>query len=403
MKVTFVSNYLNHHQIPFCEAMVYNKKIEFTFIQIEAMDPERVRMGWGVDLDKYPFAISYTANNSSVEKCKQLILDSDIVIFGGVDDESYIKPRLELGKVTIRYSERIYKEGQWKFISPRGLIKKYNDHVKYSKKDVYLFCAGGYVASDFSLIHAYKNKMYTWGYFPKVYEYSEEELNQYRCNNEKLEILWSGRMIDWKHPEYIISACEKLRASKIDFHFTVIGDGDMRNQIVQEAKEKKLDKDISFVGFVTPDKVREYMRKADMYLFTSDFKEGWGAVLNESMNSGCAVIASSGIGAVPYLVKHNVNGLVYKTGDMKEFEEYVARLAKDKALRDKLGKKAYDTMINGWTPEIAAARFEQFAEAVLNKDNGKLNMDISEGPLSKAPIISPGKGYEYVRVYKKND
>lgn len=46
--------------------------------------------------------------------------------------------------------------------------------------------------------------------------------------------------------------------------------------------------------------VRSYMEKADIYLFTSDFNEGWGAVLNESMNSGCAVVASHAIGSVPF-------------------------------------------------------------------------------------------------------
>ncbi len=46
------------------------------------------------------------------------------------------------------------------------------------------------------------------------------------------------------------------------------------------------------LGAMSPDKVRAYMERADVFLFTSDFNEGWGAVLNESMNSGCAVVAS---------------------------------------------------------------------------------------------------------------
>ena len=82
-----------------------------------------------------------------------VILDeSEIVIFGGVEDERYIARRLKEGKILIRYSERIYKEGQWKFISPKGLVKKFHDHVRYRNKPVYLLCSGAYVASDFSLI-----------------------------------------------------------------------------------------------------------------------------------------------------------------------------------------------------------------------------------------------------------
>jgi hypothetical protein len=35
-----------------------------------------------------------------------------------------------------------------------------------------------------------------------------------------------------------------------------------------------------------PEEVRVHMEQSNIYLFTSDFGEGWGAVLNEAMNSG---------------------------------------------------------------------------------------------------------------------
>ena len=90
----------------------------------------------------------------------------------GVEDESYIAERLAEGKPVVRLSERIYKDGQWKAISPRGLKKKYHDHTKYRKSPVYLLCCGGYVASDFHIVRAYPGKMFKWGYFPekKLYD-----------------------------------------------------------------------------------------------------------------------------------------------------------------------------------------------------------------------------------------
>ena len=71
MQITFVSNYLNHHQIPFCKALCEEKGIDFNFIQIYDMEETRVSMGWGVDLKDYPFATSFTSNEAY---CKQLIL-----------------------------------------------------------------------------------------------------------------------------------------------------------------------------------------------------------------------------------------------------------------------------------------------------------------------------------------
>ena len=45
------------------------------------------------------------------------------------------------------------------------------------------------------------------------------------------------------------------------------------------------------MGALKPADVRKEMERADIFLFTSDYKEGWGAVLNEAMNARCAIVA----------------------------------------------------------------------------------------------------------------
>ena len=45
MKVVFVSNYINHHQIPFCNAMREQLSEDFFFVQTEPMAEERIKMG----------------------------------------------------------------------------------------------------------------------------------------------------------------------------------------------------------------------------------------------------------------------------------------------------------------------------------------------------------------------
>ena len=140
MQVTFVSNYINHHQIPFCNAMYRELGAAYHFIQTEPMEEERIRMGWGENLEKLPYLLLYYEKEA---ECRRLIAESDVVLFGGVEDEGFIEERLRADRLTVRLSERIYKEGQWKAISPRGLIKKYHDHTRYRRKNVYLLCCGG--------------------------------------------------------------------------------------------------------------------------------------------------------------------------------------------------------------------------------------------------------------------
>lgn len=46
MTVTFISNYINHHQIPFSNACYEQLKEDYYFIQTQPMEQERLAMGW---------------------------------------------------------------------------------------------------------------------------------------------------------------------------------------------------------------------------------------------------------------------------------------------------------------------------------------------------------------------
>lgn len=389
MKLTIVSNYINHHQIPMSNELYEKLGDNFSFIQTQPMEEERVKMGWGSEVNKIPYLMLFYENPI---QCKNLIMDSDIVVFGGVEDESYIKPRLNAGKIVIRASERLYREGQWKSISPRGRKKKYEDHTQYANAPVYLLCHGAYVASDFNIVHAYPGKKFVWGYFPETIEYNLDDLFAIKDHDE-VRLLWAGRFMKLKHPEYAIKASLYLKQKGVLFQLDMVGAGELEGMLKELVSRYGLNDEVTFHGFMPPAKVRGFMEKANIFMFTSNYLEGWGAVLNESMNSACAVVAGHGIGAVPSLIRHGKNGFVYKNENFNEFKNQVLTLARDKNLRKELGVNAYNTIVNEWNPKEAADRLYNFSVGLLE---GKVN-PYSEGPLSPAPIISPRKGYEYTR------
>lgn len=359
MRIVFVSNYINHHQIPFCEEMIglCSDEDEFIFIQTEKIADERVSMGWKNEIPAY-VKLAYEDEEINTI-CRQMILDSEVVIFGGCEDESYIAPRIEAGKLTFRYSERVYKEAQWKWISPKGLKRKYHDHTRHNDKPVYLLCAGAYVASDFGKFKAYKNKMYKWGYFPAVYEYDVDELmanKGFEADGKKVPyILWAGRFLDWKHPELAIETARFLKDSGIEFHMEIIGNGPEEETVRSLYEKYELSDCVKLNGFMKPEEVREYMKKADIFLFTSDRNEGWGAVANEAMNSGCVVIADHMIGAVPYLIEDGINGCAYDDRSREELLQDVKEAVTNPDMRDFIGRNAYYTMVNVWNSANAAA------------------------------------------------
>lgn len=371
MRLVFVSNYINHHQIPVSDELYRLTGGEYTFIQTEPMEEERIKMGWDKDAVNKPYVKLFYEDE---EASKKMILDAECVIFGGTEKEELIIPRLESGKFTVRYSERLYKEGRWKFISPRGLKKKYYDHTRFRKENVWLLCSGAYVAGDFNLVRAYPKKKLKYGYFPKFVSY--DNLNEMRKDNSCTEILWAARFIDWKHPEVMVKLAKLINDNNINAHISMIGSGELLESIKKSAEN--LSRIISFEGSKTPDEVRKAMRKADIFISTSDRKEGWGAVVNEAMNSGCVTIAAKEIGAAPYLIEDGKNGFLYKACDSNEVFSIVKKIASKKALEQAIAERAYETIKSAWNAETAAKRLYEFIE------DPKHRIKYEEGPLSRA-------------------
>ncbi len=150
----------------------------------------------------------------------------------------------------------------------------------------------------------------------------------------------------------------------------------------------KLEDCIHILGPMPPAMVRKHMEDASIFIFTSDRHEGWGAVLNESLNSACAVVAANNIGSVPYLIEDNVNGMIFKDQNWADLARKVEWLLIHPSERNLMAIEAYHTMTNIWNPENASKNLMLLYEALLN---GK-DTPIDNGPCSKAPLMLRTKG-----------
>ena len=228
-----------------------------------------------------------------------------------------------------------------------------------------MLCASAYTAGDYAKFCLFHDRCYKWGYFPETIRYPS--IDDLIDRKEKATILWCGRFLDWKHPDDAIEVAKRLREAGCCFKIEMIGTGEMERQLKRQASEAGLlDENVRFLGAMSPEAVRRHMESAGICLFTSDRQEGWGAVLNEAMNSGCAVVASDAAGATPYLVNDGVNGSVYHSGNIQELYEKVRRLLENTTMRYSFGKAAYQTITELWNAEVAAKRFLQLSQALLN-------------------------------------
>ena len=384
MKVTFYSNFLTHHQVPFCLEMQKLLGDDFKFVSTVKIFQWRLDLGFK-DLDQeYDFVVRAYESDEEYAKAKKLADESDIVIIGSTTDD-LIEDRLKADKITFRYRSRIllFTDGFWKTIfNKEKWHLLYQRHLKYkNNKNLYMLCANAYGANDFSALGLYKDKMYKWSYFLETNHYDIDKLIEEKEKNEKMEIVWVARFIGWKHPEIAINLAKKLKEQNYKFKLKMLGTGYLEEEMKRRIKEFKLEDVVEIVGQVPSDKVKDYYEKANIFIGTSDSNEGWGAVVNEAMNAGCTVIANKKMGSVPFLIKDKETGIMYRK--YHELEDAVKLVIDNKELRKKLGKNAYEFITEKWTAKVGAENLVKLFESIIE---GK-EVEIEDGPASKASKI----------------
>lgn len=364
MNVIFVSNFLNMHQIPVSDELYKRLGTNYHFIQMEEMSDERKNMGWEINENKFPYLIKYNEQSKLVEK---LVDTADVVIHGGTSD-FIIKKRIRENKLVIKYDERPFRKNDFEWLKPRRFRAMLVAHRSCRKKNVYLLCAGAYVKKDMQLFGAYPQKMYKWGYFPRYYDYGE--VGPQKETSGVLRILWSGRMIELKHAEYAIMCAEHLKSQNKRFHLTMIGKGELLNDVKKTIYAKGLSDEITVIEQVSHEEMAKKMLEADIFLATSDRREGWCAVVQEAMNQGCVVIANKMIGSVPWLISNKKNGFFYKTkNDFISIIEMVADLSRQE--QRKIGFEAYKVIKNTWNSTVASQHLMELCSNLLKHEEKK--------------------------------
>jgi glycosyltransferase involved in cell wall biosynthesis len=133
------------------------------------------------------------------------------------------------------------------------------------------------------------------------------------------------------------------------------------------------------LGALGPAQLRDVYAAGDVLVVpsvaTATFREPWGLVVNEAMNSGLAVISSDAVGAAAGgLVRDGETGLVVAAGDTRALAAAIDRLCGDPALRARLGEAG--------RREVAAYTYEAWAQGFSDALStlGLSNAVSSRGP-----------------------
>lgn len=377
MTITIFSNFFNHHQKPLCDELFSILGDNFKFVSTIPIPESFLKNGYE-DFSKIEYNHLAYINEKAHEKAMELGANSDFVIIGSAP-EKFIKKRLKHNKHTFWYSERVFRKNKFEKFNIKILKRLIFKHFKNHFKNVYLLCNSAFTPNDFNWVFLYPNKKYKWGYFPKIDDLDINHLLKEK-NKKTIHLLYVSRLIKLKHPELAVELVKKLNDANYDFKLSIIGKGPLENTLKKTTAAYNLNNKIDFLGNLPNDQVLKYFKKSNIFIFTSDRNEGWGAVANEAMNNGCALVASNTIGAIPYLVTNQENGLVFKSEDSEDLFLKVKSLIDDKKFREEIAENAYYSMKEVWSPKNAANNLIKLC--YLKENNQKNN--ILKGPCSDA-------------------
>lgn len=120
---------------------------------------------------------------------------------------------------------------------------------------------------------------------------------------------------------------------------------------------------IDFIENPPQDKLAEWYRKSDLFLFTSIY-EGFGMPVLEAMASGIPVVTTN-CGGINEFVKDGYNALVAEVYDIDSLANLVGYLLNNKEEREALGKLGLETAIKFNKDKIIKS-FEEYLLNILN-------------------------------------
>ena len=372
---------MTEHQKFLSKAFVSMPCVEYLFIETSEPDDSFQSVNYAED-PEMNFIVGFDELRSNQKKYLKIINGADVVIHGSAPD-SLIIERIRSNRLTFRYCERLYKDGFPSIKYIRNMLAAWLHHGRFKQNNLYMLCTSAFSYADCLKFGNYKDRCYKWGYFPNTEVFDIKE-----CVDTKRpgSIVWASRFIDWKHPEIPVIIAERLKNEGYDFSLTLYGKGEMFDEISSLIKEKGLDDKVTLDDSKNSEELRKIMKASSIFLHTADRKEGWGVVINEAMNSGCAVVASHIVGSVPYLIENNRNGMIYEDGNIDDLYGKIKQLLDDPEKVKDMGIKAYNTIVDIWNGRITAERFVDLSNAILN---GNKHPDLYEdGPCSRAEIIN---------------
>jgi PEP-CTERM/exosortase A-associated glycosyltransferase len=152
-----------------------------------------------------------------------------------------------------------------------------------------------------------------------------------------------GTLFPWEGIAWLVRAAVSLRAKGFIFKMLLVGDGNDAGEVRKAIQENDAESYILFVGRVPHDQIEQYYSVIDVLVYPRHSMRLTELVTPlkplEAMALGKAVLGSD-VGGIRELIDPEVTGVLFKAGDINDFEKQAIRLLGDAKFRSLLGASA---------------------------------------------------------------
>lgn len=200
----------------------------------------------------------------------------------------------------------------------------------------------------------------------------------HKQREQGLEILAVGQLNARKGFHYLLEACARLKQLGVEFHCTIVGDGEEREILTETHQRLDLRDSVTLVGSKTQEQIKDYFAAADIFALPCVIsKDGWRdgipVALMEAMAWQIPVVTTNILG-LPELVISKRTGMLVEPEDPEMLANTIERLLLDPALRQQLGEAGKEWVEKQFnvdrSAESLATLFEK-SQLTTHSDTGK--------------------------------
>lgn len=184
-------------------------------------------------------------------------------------------------------------------------------------------------------------------------------------SSKKDSIVFVGRLISYKNIETVIKAFKKIVNLVPDAQFIIIGDGQYKNTLANEAKS--LGDKVIFTGRISdPEKIK--IIKSSSFMVFPSLVEGFGISIIEGFACKKPVLVSN-IKPMSDIVSDDKTGYVIPSLEVDEWAKKILSLLKDKQKQKEMGENAHKTFLEHYEINEIVSSFEGLYKMISNKDS----------------------------------